>query len=89
MSRFEKVDLKAMDNSVDCTKLTDSLLPKRWKCPHCYKVQQTGMCGDEILIENGIYLEHCGKCGYVHYWKLTLTEEFKKNVINRLLGGQI
>ena len=89
MSRIEKVNFEDMDNSIDCTRLTDRLLPKSWKCPHCGRAQRTGIHGDEILIDNFIYLEHCGNCGYVHYWKLTLTEDFKKRVIDNLLRGNL
>ena len=43
---------------------------------------------DEILMEHGKYLEHCG-CGYVHIWYLKLTDGFKQRVVDMLMEGKI
>ncbi len=72
-------------NSVDHTVLTNVLIPNTWRCPHCGRRNKTGMYANEILMEHFKYLEHCG-CGYVHSWELKLTDDFKKKVVDMLLG---
>lgn len=84
MARIERGTMEMLENSVDHTWLTDSMIPKSWKCPHCGRKNKTGKYADEILLENFKYLEHCG-CGYVHCWELKLTDEFKQKVVDYLL----
>lgn len=88
MSKIEKVTREDLEKSIDHTWLTDSLMSKKWKCPHCGRENKTSIYADECLLENFKYLEHCW-CGYVHCWELKLTEEFKKNVIEYLMKGDI
>lgn len=88
MSRIEKVEWKdgrPAVNPQDETILTNKLVPKSWKCPHCGQRNKTGHYADEILMENFKYLEHCPHCGYVHVWILKLTDDFKKAVADQLL----
>lgn len=87
MSRIERVTKEQLENSIDHTWIINDLMPKRWKCPHCHKMNTTGQYADEILLNYFKYLEHCG-CGYVHCWELKLTEDFKRKVIKVLTGGQ-
>ncbi|MBR1508438.1 MAG: hypothetical protein IJ619_10595 [Eubacterium sp.] len=65
--------------------LFDSTVPSKWQCPHCNIINNTGTYADDILIEIFKYLEHCENCGYVHIWTLTLTEGFKRKVVEQLL----
>lgn len=88
MSRIEKVTREDLVNSIDHTWLTDSLMPKKWKCPHCGRQNTTSRYADECLLENFVYLEHCG-CGYVHCWELKLTDQFKRKVIDYLTKEEI
>ena len=88
MARIEKVTPEQLRNSVDNTILKDRLMPKSWKCPHCGRRNKSGQYADEILLEHGKYLEHCG-CGYVHSWELELTDEFKKSIVKVLLEGKL
>lgn len=74
-------------DQIDRTILTNRIMPKRWRCPHCGKQQKTGFYADEILLENFMYLEHCVQCGYVHIWELKLTDDFKKKVVEHLTTG--
>ena len=74
-------------NSIDETNLVDSCMPKYWTCPHCKGRQKSGSEADECLFEHGKYLEHCGRCGYVHIWMLQLTDEFKRRTIDFLVNG--
>lgn len=87
MSRVEKVNREDLISSIDHTWLTDSLMPKRWKCPHCGRHNTTSRYADECLLENFVYLEHCG-CGYVHCWELKLTDQFKRKVIDYITKGE-
>lgn len=86
MSRFERVTPEQLRNSVDHTVLKDRTMPKSWKCPHCGKRNKTGQYADEILLEHFKYLQHCG-CGYVHSWELELSDDFKKQVVDMLMGA--
>lgn len=86
MARIERVTREQLENSIDHTWLTNELMPKRWKCPHCGKFNTPGMYADGILLEHFKYLEHCG-CGYVHCWELRLTDDFKHKVLEYLNGG--
>ena len=72
---------------IDRTVITNSILPKSWKCPHCGKRQKMNPHGDETLIEFGKHIQHCVECGYLHIWELKLTDNFKQQVIGMLLGG--
>lgn len=79
--------IEEIEKDKDVTQLVDTGMPKRWQCPHCGRKNVTGIYAEEILLENFKYLEQCGRCGYVHLWLLTLTEEFKRGVIENLLKG--
>lgn len=85
MSRFERVTPEQLRNSVDHTVLKDRTMLKSWKCPHCGKRNKTGQYADEILLEHFKYLQHCS-CGYVHSWELELSDKFKKQVVDMLMG---
>ncbi len=72
--------------SIDETILVDKGMPKTWTCPHCKKRQKIGIYKEEELMEFGKTLQHCDHCGYVHIWKLKLTDDFKKKVVEMLLS---
>lgn len=80
---------KARINDIDRTVLKDRLMPKSWTCPHCKTRQRTGEVADELLIEYGKYLQHCRLCMYVHIWELELSDEFKKQVVDKLVKGEL
>lgn len=71
---------------IDITKLVNKGMPKTWTCPHCGKRNRVGPYKEEELIEFGKTLQHCDYCGYVHLWKLELTEDFKHAVVDMLLS---
>lgn len=71
---------------IDITKLVNKGMPKTWTCPHCGKRNRTGPYKEEELIEFGKTLQQCDCCGYVHLWKLELTEDFKHAVVDMLLS---
>jgi len=60
-------------------------LPKAWKCPYCGKINNFGFYAQQIFEESGKVIIHCSQCGSLHIWKLKLTEEFKKSVVDMLL----
>lgn len=70
--------------SIDETIIVNGTLPKSWKCPHCGKRQSFAKTDDEIFMEFMQLIRHCEKCGYLHSWKLELTEDFKKKVVEQL-----
>ena len=70
--------------SIDETVIVNGVLPKSWKCPHCGKRQTFAKEDNEIFMEFMQFIRHCEKCGYLHYWKLELTEDFKKQVVEQL-----
>ena len=72
-------------NPVDVTKLIDKGLPKSWKCPHCGKRNKMDEFAEELLMRYFKVFRHCEDCGYVHMWELTLTENFKNEVVQYLL----
>lgn len=72
-------------NPVDVTKLIDRGLSKSWQCPHCGKRNKMDKVAEELLMRYFKVLRHCERCGYVHMWELTLTDEFKKKVMSMLL----
>lgn len=80
-------EIEEIEKDKDVTELVDTGMPKRWQCPHCGRENVTGIYAEEILLENFKYLEQCRRCGYLHLWLLTLTEEFKRKVIENLLKG--
>lgn len=84
MSKIERVTPEQLHNSIDNTVLKDCGMPKVWKCPHCGRQNKTSKYAEGILLENLLYLEHCG-CGYVHSWELELSEDFKKKVVEMLM----
>lgn len=71
---------------IDITKLVNKGMPKTWTCPHCGKRNRVGPYKEEELIEFRKTLQHCDYCGYVHLWKLELTEDFKHSVADMLLS---
>jgi transcription elongation factor Elf1 len=70
--------------SIDETVIVNGTLPKSWKCPHCGKRQSFAKTDDEIFISFMQLIRHCEKCGDLHFWKLELTEDFKKQVGEQL-----
>ena len=75
--------------NIDETILVNTMMPKSWTCPHCGKRSKTGTYSDEILLEHGIVFEDCPHCGFVHTWRLKLSDNFKKDIINMLLGVEV
>lgn len=69
----------------DVTELKDRGLPKSWKCPHCGKRNKMDEFAEELLMRYFKVFRHCENCGYVHMWELTLTENFKNEVVQYLL----
>ena len=69
----------------DVTELKDRGLPKSWKCPHCGKRNKMDEFAEELLMRYFKVFRHCEDCGYVHMWELTLTENFKNEVVQYLL----
>lgn len=70
---------------IDGTMLVDTLIPPHWECPHCGATNETDEYANDILMEHLRVLRHCKDCGYVHYWRLQLTEKFKQKVVELLL----
>lgn len=70
--------------SIDETVIVNGTLPKSWKCPHCGKRQSFAITDDEIFMSYMKLIRNCEKCGYLHFWKLELTEDFKKQVVEQL-----
>ena len=87
MARIESGSLDELIDPIDETILVDRLMPKSWKCPRCKRKNTTGKYANAILVENFKYLEHCDGCCAVHAWHLELTDQFKRGVVNMLLGG--
>lgn len=71
---------------IDETILVNKSIGKTWTCPHCHKKQKFGVCAEEVLLEHFKYIEQCEHCGYLHIWKLELTDDFKEKVIEMLKG---
>ena len=69
---------------IDETVIVNGVLPKSWKCPHCGKKQKFGKEDEEIFMSFMQLIRHCENCGYLHFWKLELTEDFKKQVVEQL-----
>ena len=82
MSEIRKAEVKDIDRTV----VVNNFLPKSWKCPHCGQRQKMSIYGDETLIEFGKHIQHCGTCGYLHIWELELTDDFKKKVVDMMMG---
>ena len=72
---------------IDETTLVDRTLPKRWTCPHCGRRNRMDPNAEAILLEFFKVIRHCASCGYLHYWKLVLTEDFKQGVIEMISTG--
>lgn len=66
---------------IDRTELVDNGLSETWRCPHCGKKWTFSEDAENILFENMTLIQQCMKCGNLHYWKLKLTDEFKKKVV--------
>ncbi len=73
-------------NSIDETILINKGLPKTWKCPHCGARNRIGKYKEDELFEFFKTMQHCDTCSYVHLWTLKLTDDFKKKVIDTLVG---
>lgn len=69
---------------IDETTLIDETLPDWWRCPHCGKRNRMDPEAEEILLEFFKVIRQCPVCGYLHIWKLELTEGFKRKVIDLL-----
>ena len=79
-------------SDIDTTVITNGCLPKSWKCPHCGKRQKLSEQDNDTFIRYGTYMafiRHCERCGYLHSWKLILTDDFKKKIVDMLLNGEI
>lgn len=74
---------------IDKTTLVNRTMPEQWICPHCGQRNRTGLEANDILLEHFKYLQHCRTCGYVHFWELKLTDDFKQKVVNMLLEGKL
>ena len=70
--------------SIDETVIVNGVLPKSWKCPHCGKRQKFSDEDNELFMSFMKLIRHCEKCGYLHFWELKLTEDFKKQVVEQL-----
>lgn len=71
--------------NIDETIITDACLPKSWTCPHCGERNKMGKYKEEEFLKFFRTMQHCDKCGYVHTWKLVLTDDFKKKMISMLV----
>ncbi len=74
--------------NIDETILVDKFIPTAWKCPHCKAENRTGVFANEVLVEHFKYIQHCENCGYLHIWKLRLTDKFKQGVVKILMGEE-
>ena len=70
---------------IDETTLVDRTLPKRWTCPHCGKRTKMDPYAEEIFLEFFQVLRQCPNCGRIQLWRMELTEEFKRQVVDMLL----
>lgn len=68
-------------NANNETVIVDASLPKKWKCPHCGKTNTLDKWADRTFMEFGYVMRNCDRCMWVHTFKLELTEEFKKEVV--------
>ena len=73
---------RKIQNNIDVTDVINSMMPERWTCPHCGQISKTGMYANDIIFENGRYIEQCRLCGYLHIFRLILTNDFKKKVVD-------
>ena len=69
---------------IDYTVIVNGGLPNSWKCPHCGKRQTFANEDNEIFMSFMQLIRHCENCGYLHFWKLELTEDFKKKIVEQL-----
>lgn len=80
----------AHTNEIDVTRLVNKGMPIFWKCPHCGKRTKTDKYAEDILLEEFKVIRQCGRCGNLHIWELTLTDDFKQGVLdmlNKAAGG--
>lgn len=70
---------------IDETTLVDCSLPKRWTCPHCGKRTKMDPSEEETFLRFFHVITQCPNCGYLHLWRLDLTETFKRQVVDMLL----
>ena len=85
MAEIKSGTLDEIIDRRDVTELKDRGLPKSWKCPYCGKRNKMDEFAEELLMSYFKVFRHCERCGYVHMWKLTLTENFKHEVVQFLL----
>lgn len=85
MSDLKSGTIDELIDRRDVTELVDKGLPKSWKCPHCGKRNKMDEFAEELLLRYFKVFRHCEQCGYVHMWELTLTENFKKEVVTFLV----
>ena len=74
-------------NDIDVTEVKNKTMPKSWICPHCKKKNPVGMYANGILLNFGKYIEQCTKCGNLHLFRLKLTDDFKKKMLDFLKTG--
>ena len=72
--------------NIDETILVNCSLPKRWTCPHCGKRTKMDPYAEEIFLEFFQVIRQCPACGFLHIWRLELTEDFKRKTIDLLLN---
>ncbi len=71
---------------IDETTLVNQTLPKTWMCPHCRKRNKMDPYAEELLLEFFQVIRQCPHCGFLHIWRLELTEEFKRQTIDLILN---
>ena len=71
---------------IDETTLVNQTLPKTWKCPHCRKRNKMDPYAEELLLEFFQVIRQCPNCGFLHIWRLELSEEFKRKTIDLILN---
>lgn len=71
----------------DETRLVNKGLPKSWTCPHCKKRHTMDVYAEQTLLEHFKVIRQCGRCGYLHLWTLTLTDDFKAGALDMLKNG--
>lgn len=72
--------------SIDRTILRNTLPKEKWRCPHCGRVQTLDDQDMEILMRYMRFIRHCENCGYLHSWELQLTDDFKRKVVDMVVG---
>ena len=71
---------------IDETTLVNQTMPKSWTCPHCRRRNKMDPYAEELLLEFFMVIRQCPHCGFLHLWRLELTEEFKRKTIDLILN---